>query len=296
MAERHQLVIIGSGPAGLSAGARAAARGLDYVVLERQDRFADTIQKYQRGKFVMATPDVLPLHGDSAIAFAAGSREQVLGSWDQTITEREIRLRYGAEVAEIRGQSGGFTIDAQGWQRDRGGSGRAGDRRPGQPAQAGRARRRAAAGAVPARRPGRVRGRDDRGDRRRRRRDRERAGARQAEPGHHCQPAVRVRPGQDRQPERDREGDRERPDRVRLQRRAGADRTGGDSICARRKARARGAATGSSRGSAPTRHAASSKPAASPSRAAARSTPRSASPTRPMSRGCTRSARSPAIR
>ena len=109
MAERHQLVIIGSGPAGLSAGARAAARGL-LRLLERQDRFADTIQKYQRGKFVMATPDVLPLHGDSAIAFAAGSREQVLGSWDQTITEREIRLRYGAEVAGIQGQSGALTI------------------------------------------------------------------------------------------------------------------------------------------------------------------------------------------
>ena len=110
MAERYQLVIIGSGPAGLSAGARAAARGLDYVVLERQDRFADTIQKYQRGKFVMATPDVLPLHADSAIAFAAGSREQVLDSWDQTIKGQEVRLRYGAEVARIEGQRGAFTI------------------------------------------------------------------------------------------------------------------------------------------------------------------------------------------
>jgi thioredoxin reductase/Fe-S-cluster-containing hydrogenase component 2/CRP-like cAMP-binding protein len=110
MAERHQLVIIGSGPAGLSAGAQAEARGIDYVVLERQNRFADTIQKYQRGKFVMATPDVLPLHEDSAILFAAGSREQVLDSWDRTIAEHGIRLRYGAEVARIEGQSGAFTI------------------------------------------------------------------------------------------------------------------------------------------------------------------------------------------
>ena len=111
MTERHQLVIMGSGPAGLSAGARAAERGLGYVVLERRERFAETIQKYQRGKFVMATPDVLPLHGDSDISFTAGSREQVLDGWGQRIAERGIGLRYGAERTRIKGQRGAFAIE-----------------------------------------------------------------------------------------------------------------------------------------------------------------------------------------
>ncbi|MDO9487153.1 MAG: NAD(P)-binding domain-containing protein, partial [Sphingomonadaceae bacterium] len=56
MSERYRIAIIGSGPAGLSAAARAAARGLPHVLLEKTDHLSDTIYKYQKGKHVMATP------------------------------------------------------------------------------------------------------------------------------------------------------------------------------------------------------------------------------------------------
>ncbi len=108
MTERFQIAIIGSGPAGLSAGARAAQRGLDHVVLERQDRYAETIQKYQRGKFVMATPDILPLRSD--ISFAAGSREHVLDTWGREIAQHSVTIRYGSEVTRLAGQKDGFAI------------------------------------------------------------------------------------------------------------------------------------------------------------------------------------------
>ena len=108
MAERYPAGDHRFGPAGLSAGARAAARGSRHVLLERQDRFADTIQKYQRGKFVMATPDVLPLHGESGVSFEAGSREQVLDTWDREMTAAGVKIRYGAEVAQLKGQRGEF--------------------------------------------------------------------------------------------------------------------------------------------------------------------------------------------
>ena len=54
MISEFDVVIIGSGPAGLSAGARAAATGMTHVVLEAASHPADTIVRYQRGKFVMA--------------------------------------------------------------------------------------------------------------------------------------------------------------------------------------------------------------------------------------------------
>src|SRR3569832_22957 len=99
MAERFEVAIIGSGPGGLSAGARAAARGISHVVLERERRFAETIQKYQRGKLVMAAPDILPTRSD--LSFAESSREQVLDAWAGQIETQRVNVRYGAEVTKI---------------------------------------------------------------------------------------------------------------------------------------------------------------------------------------------------
>jgi thioredoxin reductase len=108
MAERFKVVIVGSGPGGLSAGARAAALGMSHVVLERERRHAETIQKYQRGKLVMATPDILPLRSD--MSFAEGIREHILDTWTREIGGRGVNVRYGAEVAKISGQKGAFRV------------------------------------------------------------------------------------------------------------------------------------------------------------------------------------------
>jgi CRP-like cAMP-binding protein/thioredoxin reductase/Na+-translocating ferredoxin:NAD+ oxidoreductase RNF subunit RnfB len=108
MAERFQVIVVGSGPAGMSAAARAAARGMSHVLLEREQRYSETIQKYQRGKFVMATPDVLPLRSD--IGFAAGSREEVLDAWGRDLEAQKINIRYGADVTRIERRNGAFTV------------------------------------------------------------------------------------------------------------------------------------------------------------------------------------------
>lgn len=108
MAERYQVAIVGSGPAGLSAGARAAARGMSHIVLERQPVYADTIQKYQRGKFVMATPDFLDLRSD--IWFQASYRETILDTWGKQAREAGMNIRYNAEVTKIAGRKGAFTL------------------------------------------------------------------------------------------------------------------------------------------------------------------------------------------
>ena len=108
MSERIDVAIVGGGPAGLSAGARAAALGLAHVVLERSPAVADTIQKYQRGKFVMATPDALPLRSD--LAFAAGSRESILDAWERQTAEQQVCLRLGAEVVSVTGARPSFTV------------------------------------------------------------------------------------------------------------------------------------------------------------------------------------------
>ena len=102
------VVIVGSGPAGLSAAARAAELKLSYVLLEGSSAPANTIQHYQKGKHVMAEPTVVPLRSD--LQFSAGTREAVLGAWQNGIEQFGVNVRYGAEVTSISGSAPSFEL------------------------------------------------------------------------------------------------------------------------------------------------------------------------------------------
>jgi len=108
VAAAFRIVIVGSGPAGLSAAARAAQLGLSHVLLEKTDHLSDTIYKYQKGKHVMATPSQLVLRSD--MDFEAGKREAVLGTWDRQAAENKINVMLNAEVREVAGEKGNFTV------------------------------------------------------------------------------------------------------------------------------------------------------------------------------------------
>jgi CRP-like cAMP-binding protein/Fe-S-cluster-containing hydrogenase component 2/thioredoxin reductase len=103
-----RVAIIGSGPAGMSAAAHAAALGLDHVLIEKTDHLSDTIYKYQKGKHVMATPSQLVLRSD--LEFAAGKREAILDTWNGGIETTGVNVLYNAEVKAITGTAGDFTI------------------------------------------------------------------------------------------------------------------------------------------------------------------------------------------
>jgi Fe-S-cluster-containing dehydrogenase component/thioredoxin reductase/CRP-like cAMP-binding protein len=96
----------------LSAAARAAQRKLSHVVLEATTRHANTIQRYQHRKHVMAEPGTLPLRSD--IAFQAGRRESVLEVWEEGIRNSRAHIRYDAEVARVSGERGAFRIALKG--------------------------------------------------------------------------------------------------------------------------------------------------------------------------------------
>ncbi len=108
VAAAYRIAIVGSGPAGLSAAARAAQLGISHVLLEKTDHLSDTIYKYQKGKHVMATPSQLVLRSD--LDFDAGKREVVLGTWDSQAEAHKINVKKKAEVKAIAGAKGDFTI------------------------------------------------------------------------------------------------------------------------------------------------------------------------------------------
>jgi len=104
--------IVGSGPAGLSAAAHAAELGVSHVLLESAGYASNTIRKYQKGKHVMAEPQVLPLR--SPLAFDAGTREEVLEAWERGLAGHKVNVRYGCEVTSIGGRDGMFELGTRG--------------------------------------------------------------------------------------------------------------------------------------------------------------------------------------
>ncbi len=109
MTADFRIAIVGAGPGGLSAAAHAAQLGVRHVLLEASPAHAHTIQRYQKGKHVMAEPNVLPLR--SALEFEAGTRETVLGRWDAGLARNKVNVRYGAEVARLTGGKPHFHIE-----------------------------------------------------------------------------------------------------------------------------------------------------------------------------------------
>lgn len=115
MSEKFHITVVGSGPAGLSAAARAAYYDREngvaqptHILLEAFERPSKTIQSYQKGKFVMAEPSALNLRSDCR--FGASSREQILSNWNEDIAEQQINIRYGAKVIAISGAKGDFSL------------------------------------------------------------------------------------------------------------------------------------------------------------------------------------------
>jgi CRP-like cAMP-binding protein/thioredoxin reductase len=107
------IVIVGSGPAGLSAASRAQERGNHYVLLEAEDHASDTIYKYQKGKHVMAEPGLLPLR--SGMKFAEGKREGILGEWNDALKSQSVNIAYKKKVSSIKRDevTGAFTISCE---------------------------------------------------------------------------------------------------------------------------------------------------------------------------------------
>ena len=104
----HDLLIVGAGPAGISASLRAIERKLNYVTLE-QDQIGGTVAKYPRQKLVMTSPVEFPLHG--RFKKSELSKEELMAFWRSILDRVDFNGRTGEKVEDIkRGADGIFTI------------------------------------------------------------------------------------------------------------------------------------------------------------------------------------------
>ena len=92
------VVIIGAGPAGLSASLGALERGLRYETLE-QESLGGTVAHYPRGKIVMTAPVELPIFGK--VRLRETTKEALLGLWEKVVEQTGVKIRYGARVEKV---------------------------------------------------------------------------------------------------------------------------------------------------------------------------------------------------
>jgi thioredoxin reductase (NADPH) len=107
-AEIFDVIIVGAGPAGISASLRAIENRLNYVTLE-QDEVGGTVAKYPRQKLVMTSPVEFPMYGK--FKKTELSKENLLAFWDMVLNRSDFNVRTGEKVENIaRSENGVFTI------------------------------------------------------------------------------------------------------------------------------------------------------------------------------------------
>ncbi|MFH1607693.1 MAG: NAD(P)/FAD-dependent oxidoreductase [archaeon] len=102
----QQLIILGAGPAGLSAGLRAKELKLNYLILEQGEIAQTFLETYPRGKDVADFPKDMKTKGN--LWFERCSVENLLDKWKETANE--LKIKTNQEVLEIQKQEIGFTI------------------------------------------------------------------------------------------------------------------------------------------------------------------------------------------
>ncbi|KAA3595568.1 MAG: 4Fe-4S dicluster domain-containing protein [Calditrichaeota bacterium] len=107
-AEIFDIAIVGSGPAGLSAGLACIKNELNYVIIEQND-IANTIRNFPRKKLLLSEPVRIPMYG----TLWAGdcSKEELIEIWDKTIQISGIKINSHEKLNSLTQENGHFVLE-----------------------------------------------------------------------------------------------------------------------------------------------------------------------------------------
>lgn len=107
-ADVYDVIIVGAGPAGISASLRAAEHGLRALTIERET-VGGTVTKYPRQKLVMTSPVEFPLHG--RFNKTTLSKEDLLAFWKKIMERTDLNIHTTEGVEAVQRQWDGlFTV------------------------------------------------------------------------------------------------------------------------------------------------------------------------------------------
>lgn len=114
----YDVVIVGAGPAGISASLRAIEQKLSYITIEA-DEVGGTVAKFPRYKIVTTTPLEFPIFGK--LDRTELSKEHLLALWDMILNRADFNVCADSRVLDIRKSRPGVfcirTATRQYWAR-----------------------------------------------------------------------------------------------------------------------------------------------------------------------------------
>ncbi|HYA47037.1 MAG TPA: NAD(P)-binding domain-containing protein [Burkholderiales bacterium] len=102
------VVIVGGGPAGISASLAAKAKNLKFVTLEQEDSFGGTVYHYPRNKVVMTAPVQLPIIGK--MKFGEVSKEKLMEFWKGVVARTGVKINFFERMESVKPDRQGFVV------------------------------------------------------------------------------------------------------------------------------------------------------------------------------------------
>ena len=103
------VLIVGSGPGGLSAGLTCIVNKLSCAVIEKEHMLASTVARYPKGKLFMAEP--ADSGNLSYLPVFDATKEDLVATWQKVVAGTKLPVKLGEAVESVkRGDDGIFTV------------------------------------------------------------------------------------------------------------------------------------------------------------------------------------------
>jgi len=94
------VVIVGAGPAGISASLAAKEAGLRFVTIEQEDGLGGAVYHYPRRKIAMTAPMILPIVGK--FDKYEVSKEELLEFWNKIIKQTGLKINFMERMDSLK--------------------------------------------------------------------------------------------------------------------------------------------------------------------------------------------------
>lgn len=102
------VLIVGCGPAGLSAGLSAIHHKLRYRIIEQEDSLGGAVYHYPRNKITMTAPVQLAIVGK--VKFGEVSKEKLLEFWTGVVQSTGLQVNFRERLTGIERDGHGFVV------------------------------------------------------------------------------------------------------------------------------------------------------------------------------------------